>query len=91
MKKKIGIVMIVIGLLPILYVLLGGLYNAINGWNGLCFFMCSPEYGPKVFFDFVILAGFVYWPILLLGLFLIIIDLILAIKKNKKIQTGGKQ
>ena len=90
MKKKIGIILIVIGSLPILYVLLGGLYNAINGWNGLCF-MCSPEYGPKVFFDFVILAGFVFWPILLLGLFLIIIGLVLVTKKNKKIQTGGKQ
>ena len=90
MKKKIGIVMIVIGLLPILYVLLGGLYNAINGWSFLCF-TCPPEYGPKVFFNFVILAGFVFWPFLLLGLFLIIIGLILAIKKNKKIQTGGKK
>lgn len=81
MKKRIGIILIIIGLLPILYTLISGLYHAIFGWNGLCF-MCPKEYGIKVFLGYVLLFGVVYWPILLSGLISMIIGCLLVKKKN---------
>ena len=88
MKKRIGIILIIIGLMPILYTLISGLYHAIFGWNGLCF-MCPNEYGIKVFFDYVLLFGMVYWPILLSGLIVAIIGYLLTKKKSNSIQEGN--
>lgn len=85
MKKRTGIILIIIGLLPILYTLISGLFYAIFGWNGLCF-MCSKEYGVKVFFDYVLLFSIVYWPILLSGLIMIIIGYLLVKKKDNSVQ-----
>ena len=87
MKKRIGIILIIIGLMPILYTLISGLYHAVFGWD-LCF-MCPNEYGIKVFFTYVLLFGIVYWPILLSGLIVAIIGYLLAKEKSNSIQEGN--
>lgn len=73
MKKKMWILLLVLGLLPFVIVIAGGINASINGFGELSM---NPIYGFEAFMDWFILWSYVYWPSYVLGLGLIIGSLI---------------
>ena len=75
MKKKVSFILLILGLLPFVILLCGGIYSAINGFSGLTISM--KQYGIDAFIDWIILWSFVYWPTYIIGIVLIIISIVL--------------
>jgi hypothetical protein len=72
----------VVGLVPFLWALFGGLYTAVNGFSGLIFGGAA-YYGWNAFADWVFLFSFVAWPAYLVGIALIGISVFMLLKKPK--------
>ncbi len=81
MRKKLWIVLLVIGIIPFVVPLIYGIYNSIAGFSGLCWWMCEYDYGFKAFFNSVLFYSYVFWPTYIIGAILIIISVIKL--KNK--------
>ena len=84
LKKNIWELVIFLGTVPFIYVILSGIYNAIVGFSGLCITGCTDSYGISAFMDWVILFSFVFWPIYVIGLILMILGIIMVRRKNKE-------
>ena len=83
MKKIVGIILIIIGVIPFILTLGLALYAAIAGSSYLCFFgPCTKYYGFDPFIFIITIFGAAFWYIYLIALILIIIGIIL-IKKAK--------
>lgn len=82
MRKKLWIILLVVGTLPFIVSLTFGIYSSISGFSGLCWWQCNYDYGFKAFFDSILLFSYIFWPAYIIGTILIILS---AIKiKNKK-------
>lgn len=79
MKKKLWLILFILGLLPFVVLLIGGIYASITGFSGIAF--SALHYGFSAFMDWVILWSFLYWPSYIVGMILIIVSMI--IKKGK--------
>ncbi len=84
LKKCTWELVIILGACPFAFVLLSGIYKAITGFSGLCLKGCTDSYGFSAFMDWVILFSFVFWPIYVIGLILMIIGIIMVRRKNKE-------
>lgn len=81
-KKRIWIILLIVGIIPFTIPLITGTYDSIGGFSGLCFVECEKYYGIKAFVDSVYLYSFILWPTYIIGAILIIISIIkLKIKK----------
>ena len=82
MKKIIGTILIIIGVIPFLLTLGYALYASITGVCFSLFVACTKTHGIGVFFITLYILGILAWYIYLIGLILIIIGIILR-KKAK--------
>ena len=84
--KKIIIykILLGVGIFPFILFLSVGVYSMIFGYSGLCFISCTQYYGWNAFRDSIVVFGFIYWPILLIGLILIIISTYKLEKEKNK-------
>lgn len=73
-------VLLGIGILPFVLMICYGIYSAIFGFSGACFWMCDYDYGWNVFIDSIIFWIWFFWPFLVVGLVLLIIS---VVKLNK--------
>lgn len=83
-KKTIWKSLLIIGFLPFIILLLYGFYVAITGFSGICFGLCDKEYGLPAFIDFIFLVSYVYWPVYIVGIALIILSLTKLTKQQLK-------
>lgn len=83
-KKIIYIILLIIGIIPFAIPLIGGLYDSINGFGGLCFFHCEKDYGFKAFIGSIYLYSYICWPTYIIGIILIFLSTIKL--KSKKIK-----
>jgi uncharacterized membrane protein len=83
MKKVIGIILIIIGAIPLILPIITGIYSAINGYSGLCLWPCTNYYGFTAFIDSVFIYSVLLWPTYIIGIVLIVVGIIL-IKKYKR-------
>ena len=80
-KKNLGwIILLIVGILPFVIALGGGIYAAITGFNGMAI-MSPLQYGWPAFRDWIVLWSFVYWPTYVIGLVCL---LIAALQWKKK-------
>ncbi len=82
MKKVIGIILIIIGAIPLLFPIITGIYSAIIGYSGLCLWPCTNYYGIQAFIDSIFIYSVLLWPTYIIGIALIVVGIIL-IKKYK--------
>lgn len=75
-KKKVWIILLVVGIIPLIVPLILGIYNSIIGYSGLCLFQCDYYYGIKAFIDSIILYSYIFWPTYVIGILLIILSII---------------
>ena len=82
-KKRIYKVLLRIGMLPFLLLIILGIFSSITGFS-MNFFgsESTPIYGFRAFYATIVLFGGIEWPILLIGLILIIVSII-KLKKRK--------
>jgi hypothetical protein len=80
-KKSLWLIPLVLGLLPFLWALIGGLYAAINGFSGLAV-LGTPYYGWSAFVDWVFLFSFVAWWSYLIGGGLIVLAVCMLRRKS---------
>ena len=79
MKKELWLVLFILGLLPFVILLIGGIYASIAGFSGIA--VSALHYGFSAFRDWVILWSFLYWPSYIVGMILIIVSMI--VKRGK--------
>lgn len=82
-KKKLWILLLIVGLIPLLIPLIAGIVDSINGFAGLCFIACEKYYGFSAFRDSIILYSYICWPTYIIGLALIVLSVIKLRKKDK--------
>ena len=80
--KLIYKILLGIGIIPYLFLILSGIYSTIYG----IIFFSSIIYGLDAFLTVSILVVFIYWPIYLISLFLIIFSII-KLRKLKKLSS----
>lgn len=71
-------ILFMIGVLPFVIVLCGGIYSAIIGYSPI--YMSAIHYGWDALMNYVFLWSYLYWPSYLIGILLIILS-ILKLKK----------
>ena len=82
-KKIVWISLLIVGIIPFAIPLIAGIYDSITGFSGLCFIECDNYYGFQAFIDSIYLYSFIFWPIYIIGVILIILSII-KLKNNRK-------
>lgn len=88
-RKILSYVLLVIGVLPFLITLYGGIYSAIEGtYEGICI-MCDMStmdliYGMEAFKVTIAFAVYLFWPAYIIGLLFIVISIIMLVYIRKK-------
>lgn len=82
-KKIVWIILLIAGIIPFAIPVITGIYDAINGFSGLCFVGCDNYYGFQAFIDSVYLYSFIFWPTYIIGVILIILSIIKLKNKRK--------
>lgn len=77
-KRIIYGVLLWLGIVPFICLLISGIISSIFGLT----FMFDITYGLEAFGSSIVLFSFIYWPILLIGLVLIIVGII-GLRKNR--------
>lgn len=83
MKKAIYAILILLGAIPFGYVLGGGLHAAVEGFGGLSI-LGPVTYGWEAFFNWVLLAAYLFWPGYLIGIVLIVLGAAGLRRESKK-------
>ena len=74
-KKIFYKILLGIGIVPFAMFLGVGLYSMIFGYSGLCILDCTFYYGWDAFRDSILILGWLFWPILVIGLLFIVISI----------------
>lgn len=82
-KQILYRILLGIGVLPFVLLFVNGIYNAIFGMSGLCIGMCSLYFGFSAFIDTIVLFSFIFWPVEIICLILIIVSIV-KLKKLRK-------
>ena len=82
-KNIVSYILLFIGLIPFVFVLCYGIKNAIIGYSGFCLTECSLDYGFSAFLDTITLFSYLFWPVYLVGVVLIIIGIFKLIYNKK--------
>lgn len=77
-SKKIWKIAFGVSFIPFAFVIILGIYFMINGFSGFCF--CDNYYGFKAFIDSVVLFSYIFIPIYIISILLMILSII---KLNK--------
>ncbi len=83
-KKILGYVLSIVGVIPYVLCLICGIDAWINGFSGICFISCDPEYGWEAMKGCMLFFSYLFWPFYIIGAILIIVGVILLIKVYKK-------
>lgn len=75
MKKKISIILFILGLIPFIILFIGGIYASIEGYSPV--FMSYLHHGFDAFVYFSQDWLGVFWPVYLVGIILIVISMIM--------------
>ena len=76
-NKTIWKVLLALGILPFILVLCIGIYSSIFGFT----FLGTTDVGVDAFIGSIFILSFLYWPIYIVGIFLIIISIV-KLKEN---------
>lgn len=79
-KRIIWIILLMVGIISFVIPLIAGIYDAINGFAGICFLACDKYYGIKAFIGSIYLYSYIMWPTYIIGVILVV----LSVKKLKK-------
>ena len=69
-------ILLLVGIIPLIIPIIGGIYDSITGFSGLCFSSCNNYYGFKAFVNSVYLYSFIFWPTYIISIILIIFSII---------------
>lgn len=75
MKKKLWLILLVLGLLPFIILLVGGIYYSIVGFAPL--YWSYVHYGFSAFMNFILLWSYVYWPTYIVGIGFIVMAFVI--------------
>ena len=85
-KRIIWIILLTIGVLAFVIPLITGIYDAINGFSGMCFIACEKYYGFDALIDSIYLYSYILWPTYIIGVVLIVLSII-KLKSKKTVKN----
>lgn len=82
-EKEKWIIILIVGIILFVIPLIMGIYNSINGYSGLCWWICDYYYGVDALIDSILIYSYIFWPTYIIGVILIVFSIIkLRNKRN---------
>ena len=75
-KKTLYKILLVLGILTFVIPLIFGIFSSINGYSGLCFWVCTKNYGFDAFSSSIFVYSYIFWPTYVIGIILITLSLL---------------